>query len=97
MGNGGCKYICNFTRLFYCAIADFEVTDGSRVSFPTDSPNHLPDLFHGSLTTHSRDIGSPAISMGSPTRSEETDPGKATISMGSPTRSEWRSKTGGRC
>ena len=62
MGNGGCKYICYFFRLFYCAIVDFEVTDGSRVSFPTDASNHLPDLFHGSLTSHLRDIGSPTVS-----------------------------------
>ena len=54
MGNGGCKYICYFSRLFYYTIVDFEVTDGSRVSFPTDAPNHLPDLFHGSLTSHLR-------------------------------------------
>ena len=62
MGNVGGKYICNFTRLFNCAIVDFEVADGSRFSFPTDASNHLPDLFHGSLASHSKDMGSLAIS-----------------------------------
>jgi hypothetical protein len=27
--------------LFYYAIVDFEVTDGSRVSFPTDASNYI--------------------------------------------------------
>ena len=62
MGNCGCKFICNFTRLYYCAIVDFEVADGNRVSFPTDASDHLPDLFYGSLTSHFGDIGSPAVS-----------------------------------
>ena len=55
MGNGGCKYICNFTRLFYCANVDFEVADGNRISFPADASYHMLDLFHGSLTSQFED------------------------------------------
>ena len=62
MSNDGSKYICNFFRLFYYAIVDFEMADGGRVSFPTDASNYQLALFHGSLTSHLRDIGPPTIS-----------------------------------
>ena len=55
--------ICYFTRLFYCSIVDFEVTDGSKICFPTEASNNLPDLFHGSLASHLRDIGPTTVTL----------------------------------
>jgi len=49
------------SNLFYCVIVDLEVTDSSGSRFSNEASEHVPDLFHWSLTTEFRDIRSRTV------------------------------------
>ena len=63
MGEGGCKNVSYFSRLFYCTIVNYEVTGCSGVRFTADASNHMSNLFHWGLTIEFRDIGSPTVTL----------------------------------